>query len=123
MTYREQKAKIDLLVRACDKFWRRIIILRANGKCEICGATGPKKEGDVFWIQACHIITRGFWLTRWDPRNGVGGCLDCHNDKTIMTWLRNTNPRRYNWIMKQKRKSDDRKSMDLEKILIKLQVA
>lgn len=110
------KKQINLLVRACDRFWRRIIILRANGRCEICGATEAKKKGDVFWIQAAHIITRGFWRTRWHPKNGVGACLDCHDDSIIMAWLERTDKRRYNWVIKQKQKRDDRRDMDMKKI-------
>ena len=116
------KAQVDFLVRACDKFWRRLILLRSGGECEICGASKPEK-GKVLWIQACHIISRTYWSTRWDVRNGVGGCQDCHNDKTIMDWLKRTDKRRYNWVIRQKQKQVNHRDIDLEKILRDLQAA
>ena len=110
---------LDSLIRACDNLWRKIILLRANGKCEICGAS-KSQEGGVLWVQACHIISRTYWSTRWDPRNGVGGCQGCHNHKTIMTWLRRMDPKRYNWIIATKRKQVSHRDIDLEKVYASL---
>lgn len=115
-----QKAKINSLRRACDKLWRRIVLIRAGGECEICGKSKPE-PGEILWLQACHIISRRYWSTAWDPRNGVCGCQDCHDDKTIMDWLRRTDKRRYNWVIWQKQKQVPHRDIDLEKILRDLQ--
>ncbi len=117
-----QKALTDMLVRQCDKWWRKIILLRARGRCEICGKSRPAL-GEVLWIQACHIISRKYWATRWDRRNGVAGCLDCHDDRLIMDWLERYHPRRYNWAIAQKRKlgKNNDRDLDLEQMLQNLQ--
>jgi len=117
-----QKAMIDMLVRQCDKWWRKIILMRAKGKCVICGISKPK-EGKLLWIQACHIISRGHRATRWDLRNGIAGCQDCHDDRLIMDWLQREHPRWYNWVIVQKRKhaTDSNREIDLEKTLRGLQ--
>ncbi len=116
------KAKLARLVRECDRWWRRLILLRAGGECEICGISEPR-NGEIIWLQACHIISRTYWSTRWHPRNGVCGCQDCHDDKTIMAWLKETDRQRYNWIIQQKRRQVSHRDIDLEKILKDLQAA
>jgi hypothetical protein len=58
--------------------WSRHI--RAGGVCERCFSNcGPAV------LQAAHIVPRRHFSTRWDLRNGLGLCADCHR------WL-DTNP-------------------------------
>ncbi len=108
------------LVRECDKLWRRIILVRAGCRCEICGAPRPAGRNKIVWVQAAHIISRRFWSTRWDLRNGVAVCQDCHEHKTIMNWLLRTDRKRYNWIIRQKQKQVSHRDIDLEKTLRQL---
>lgn len=116
------KTRVEFLIQVCDRLWRRIVLLRAGCKCQICGKCKPEK-GEWLWIQACHIISRREWSTRWDPRNGVAGCQDCHNHKTIMEWLKRTDKRRYDWVIEQKQKQVSHRDIDLEKVLRDLQAA
>ncbi len=118
-----QKAMEARLIRECDKLWRRIILLDADCHCQICGSPTAADAGRIIWVQACHIITRGNWATRWDKRNGVAGCQACHNHKTIMNWLEETDKARYNWIIAQKQIQVSHRDIDLEKILKKLRAA
>ncbi len=115
------KAAQNALIRACDNLWRRIVLLRAGCKCEICGAPRAEQRDEMIIIDACHIISRNYWSTRWDPRNGVTGCRDCHDHKIIMAWLERTDKRRYNWIMRQKQKQVSHRDIDLNEILTELQ--
>ena len=112
------KAMRDRLIRACDRLWRRIVLMRVGCECEICGAprTSRISDGKVIWVQACHIISRTYWSTRWDPKNGVAGCLDCHDHKTIMAWLEETDPERYDWVMEQKQRQVPHRDIDLHQI-------
>ncbi len=114
-----QKAMIARVVRECDMLWRLQILGRANGHCEICGAPGPQDLRDSKWIiiAACHINSRGIWSTRWNLRNGLAGCSDCHNEKTIIEWLQTTDPDRYEWIMEQRRIQVPDRDLDLQEIL------
>ncbi len=119
------KAQMDRMVRDLDRLWRRAILTRAGGICELCGAPhgGQASGGEPVWVQACHIIGRGDWAVRWDARNGVAGCQRCHYDPNIMIWLGETDPRRYNWIMAQKQKIVHRRDIDLGEILKELEKA
>ncbi len=119
--------KIKALIAACDRIWRRLVITAAGGKCEICGLSNGYQEvdgeGKIVWVQACHIISRSFWSTRWTLKNGVAGCQDCHDDEIIMAWLKRTDRRRYNWIVRKKREIVPHREIDLEKVLVKLLAA
>ena len=118
-----EKAMIARLVRECDRLWRQAILVAAGCHCEICGAPRPAGKGKWIVIAACHINSRRFWSTRWDLRNGLAGCSDCHNEKTIMAWLKRTDKKRYNWIMQQRRIQIPHWEIDLEKILRELRAA
>ena len=123
------KARLDRLVRECDRLWRRAIMVRAGGHCEMCGAPTPADlaAGGLIIIDACHIIGRSDWSVRWDPRNGVAGCRRCHCDLQIIAWLGETDPRRYNWVMTHKKAQAQNMSLirrgdvDIEKVREELQ--
>ena len=120
------KAQLDRIVRRMDRLWRRAVLSRAGNTCELCGAptASDRASGALIWVQACHIIGRGDWATRWDPRNGVAGCQRCHCDPMIMAWLGETDPDRYDWIMARKYGPViQRRDIDLGKILITLEAA
>ncbi len=120
-----KKAMIARVVRECERLWRQQILVRAGGHCEICGAPRPEDIATGKWIiiAACHIVTRGNHALRCDVRNGVAGCSDCHNHKTIMTWLEKTDPARFKWILEQKREYVSRREIDWEEILRNLRAA
>ena len=110
----------------CHRLWRREILVRAGCRCEICGTPSleDKRGGKLVIIDACHIITKGCWSTRWDLRNGVAGCRDrCHNEKTIMEWLYETDRPRWEWVMEQRRTQVPNRDVDLVEVLRKLRAA
>ena len=116
----KKKSTVDRLVAECDRLWRRLVLLRAGCSCQICGKARPI-VGEMLLIDACHIITRTYWSTRWDPRNGVAGCRSCHDDKIIMTWLKRTDRKRYNWVIRQKQNQIPHRDIDLYEVRKKLQ--
>ena len=121
MITKTQKAIIDRLVTKCDRLWRLAVLGRAGGRCELCGALGGSiaRGGNIVWVQACHVIGRANWATRWHPRNGVAGCQRCHVDPLIMAWLGETDPKRYEWIIEIRQKTlvSARRDIDLKKVL------
>jgi hypothetical protein len=56
-----------------DAAWRKAVLESYNWRCGICGLS---------WLQGSlechHIIKRRHKLTRWDYRNGVPLCRECH---------------------------------------------
>lgn len=83
------------LFKACDILWQYIIKSCAGCCCEMCGS-GNKG------LHAAHIIGRGAYWTRWRLRNGLALCFDCHVDAKIKAWLIANDPRRWQWIVKQR---------------------
>ncbi len=59
------KAKLR---KIADKLWSHIV--RAAGKCRICGSTER--------LQGAHGFSRRYLGTRWDLRNGWCLCAGCH---------------------------------------------
>lgn len=114
-------ARQGFLVRACDRLWRMIILLRGKGVCRMCGISKPKQPGGVLWIQAAHIIGRGYWFLRWHPKNGLPICQDCHVDWKIIKWLEKNDPKRLAWLRKMKNKNVPQQEVDLEQVLNNLE--
>lgn len=58
------------IIKVCDALWSRLVRLRANGRCQACGAEGG----------AAHhaVIRRSYLATRWHPDNGILLCFSCH---------------------------------------------
>ena len=96
-------------IHSLDKLWQYIIKARAGFCCEICGASDKG-------LHAAHIIgRRGLW-TRWQVKNGLAVCPDCHVDSKIKDWLKANDPNRYQWIIKQRAKVRHGQRIDLEAI-------
>jgi hypothetical protein len=113
-------AKQSYLVRACDSLWRKIILLRAKGRCQMCGISKPKKPGAILWIQAAHIIGRRYWFLRWDKRNGLAVCGDCHVDPMIVEWLEANDPGRLAWLREQRNRNMPQRDINLREVYDKL---
>lgn len=92
------KLKTNPIYRTLDKLFEFIIKDRAGWRCELCLATD---DG----LEAHHIISCRHLWTRWDRRNGVAVCRGgCHDNVKVMAWLKETDPRRYRWIIRQRAK-------------------
>ncbi len=64
MSKRTQKS-----IRAsCDRLWS--LLIRQNGFCERCGLNGR--------LEAHHAYGRANFRLRFEPRNGVAMCHQCH---------------------------------------------
>ena len=91
-----------------DKLRRKVVLLAAGCKCEICGAA------DVV-LEDHHPISRDFWWWRWDLANSVCVCRDCHSSPaTIWQWLAYNRPSQYAWLRLQKRFTHILKRRDLD---------
>lgn len=55
-------------LRTADRLFSQLI--RARGFCQRCGTTSN--------LEACHVIGRRFFATRWDPENAFCACHECH---------------------------------------------
>lgn len=53
-----------------DEAWSKLVKLRANNKCEVCGKTSP--------LNSHHIYSRSNRSVRWDVKNGVSLCVAHH---------------------------------------------
>lgn len=60
--------------QSCDYYWSQIIKI-ANPFCWFTGCNKPSTE-------ACHIHSRRHDGTRWDVKNGMGGCRQHHRWET-----------------------------------------
>jgi predicted restriction endonuclease len=67
---RKKRSKKAILSDALDNLWSKIIRVRVDNKCEVCGSIDS--------INAHHIIGRSNYLLRWDLRNGVSLCAKHH---------------------------------------------
>lgn len=50
-------------------------MIKGRHRCEFCGLSGGEKDER---LQAHHIVRRGRHVLRWDWRNGIALCHDCH---------------------------------------------
>ena len=52
-----------------DKLWRTAIYKKFGNRCAKCGAAN---------VEAHHIVRRNKKVLRWDIKNGIALCPDCH---------------------------------------------
>ena len=85
------------------KEWRRQVLLRDNGICQIC----KKKSGK---LHVHHIIPRQIKELRYDVMNGLALCFydhkvgknSCHQNALFFSaWLRKNKPEQYKYLMKK----------------------
>ena len=102
------KLNANPIYRTLDWLWR-LIIKAGKDRCEICGSK------DV--LECHHIITRGDYWLRWEPKNGVIACRKCHKRPAkILAWLEEKDPKRYWWLIEQRAKTHPGQRIDLEAI-------
>ena len=52
------------------QWWRKAVLAHHGNRCVVCGST----DG----LECHHIVKRVKLLTRWDWRNGIPLCVECH---------------------------------------------
>ena len=86
-----RKPTVRGLKKKADKLWS--LIIRAKGKCEVCGETQ--------YLNPHHVIGRRNHAVRFLLRNGVCLCSGCHTFRTrsahndpqwFMEWFKNNRP-------------------------------
>ena len=75
---------------AADRWFSLAVRQRAEWKCERC----QKWHGPGRGLDCAHIIGRGKWATRHDPRNAIALCRGCHayftaQPNEFAEWLEN----------------------------------
>jgi hypothetical protein len=68
---RRRKGPDALLTAKLDKTWALLVKARAGYICEVCGMAASV-------LHAHHIISRGHFCLRHEPRNGVALCVRDH---------------------------------------------
>lgn len=56
-----------------NQWWRRAVLQSYHNRCGICGL--PWQAGA---LECHHIIKRRQKLTRWNWKNGIPLCVECH---------------------------------------------
>jgi hypothetical protein len=99
------------LRRKALSLWTQVVIESGGHKCAICGvAHGTlNKNGKPIWINCHHIEDKCNYATRWDPRNGICLCPNCHkfcnpdsahrSPVWFLDWLRKNRPGTEEYIM------------------------
>ena len=57
-----------------NHWWRKAVLQSYHGRCGLCGLHWEVAGG----LEAHHIIKRRRKFTRWDWRNGIPLCRECH---------------------------------------------
>lgn len=58
------------------KLWRQAVLLDWNYHCAVCGEPGSVPGSGN--LECHHIVRRGVRVLRYDRRNGIAVCPDCH---------------------------------------------
>ena len=53
-----------------SKWWRLAVLEVCGNRCAVCGKAGQ--------LECHHVVRRRKLLTRWDWRNGIALCVECH---------------------------------------------
>ena len=79
MKPKSKKTDIKKLKKECFSLWSEIIRNRYNNTCIMC----PKSKADGWVVQAHHAISRAAQgnHAKYDVRNGVCLCYNCHINK------------------------------------------
>lgn len=54
------------------RLWRKAVLVNHSHRCAFCGMPGDEN------LECHHIVKRRKLLTRWDWKNGIALCHDCH---------------------------------------------
>jgi hypothetical protein len=87
------------MVIALDKAARKDIVEdRDQNVCQRCGRVAgefSQEYGRIIAIQWCHVQSREYYITRWEPDNSFAGCECCH------TWFDNHKVLSLDWFAKK----------------------
>lgn len=95
------------MVKALDAAARKEIVEdRDDNTCQRCHKRAGEWDAEIeacVMIQWCHVHTREYYITRWEPDNSFAGCSRCHvffdNHKVLSyEWFRKTWPERWEHI-------------------------
>jgi len=71
--YKKNKKNLE---EECKKLWRKIVMLKAKGKCQFPGCNKTEQYNK---IDAHHIYSKGrFRHMKYDTKNGLALCVDHH---------------------------------------------
>lgn len=86
------KRKKNPIDKKLDIAWSKLIKLRANGKCEVCGKEKP--------LNSHHLFSRAKRSVRWSPLNGICLCVGHHIGNTFSA---HKTPLEFNeWLIENK---------------------
>ena len=111
------KNKKSKLKHLSDQLWAAII--RNKKKCEMCYAQNVR-------FNAHHIVSRANHSLRYDLRNGLCLCVDCHfniahrDPIAVIEFLKDERPDDLKHLQKEKRKISQLREKDYEDILERL---
>ena len=85
----------------CDELWSLLVKIRDGKVCCICKATE--------YNQSHHLLSRRILSTRWDVKNGITVCPNCHEYSLTLsfhtspwateTWVKENRPEQYaEWV-------------------------
>ena len=69
---------MKIKLTSMDVKWARVIKIRDNFTCRVCGRFG--KDGVGYKMESAHIMGRGHKSTRWLLENGICLCFRCHRE-------------------------------------------
>ena len=89
-TKRGMVIDLDRIARA------EIVEERDRNICQRCAASsGEVEDGMQVVIQWCHLNSREYYVTRWEPDNSLALCSRCH------VWLDNHKVLGFDWFAKK----------------------
>ncbi len=87
------------MIKALDDACRiEVVEERDHNTCQRCGIQDGQWDAEIgrpAKIQWCHVHTREYHVTRWEPDNGFAGCDRCH------VWFDNHKVLSYEWFRKK----------------------
>lgn len=92
---RMRRTRKDPMVKLLDSLCRQVVFARDGNACVMTGETQN--------LQWCHVRSRRYQSTRWDPRNSL--CLTAgrhlwahHNPLQFMDWFQRMYPMRAKYL-------------------------
>lgn len=79
----ETKTTADKDEKRDERVWRKTVIKRDGKICRCCGRVVVQQlELAANRLEVHHVAPRADQVVRWDPRNGIVLCAECHEKVT-----------------------------------------